>query len=389
VIVAVTITALGLCLVAAITQLFGYRLSGTVTLPVLAVYTLITVLTLPVFILSTLIAYGGLELLKQRTLLYGRDELLAAIIIGSAIPVGVLLVLGGVLAEPLRAVLFIGSILPGLAAFNYHQLDAAYRKWDLLTSVGLFVGLITLGSLLIAPDFSRTIGTLTPPTLFAETADIARWRGATVPAETAPILLDRPGTVGILGLALVASEGFRRRYDVRIGVIAVGLLAIYALASVWLLVLYVLLFAVTYVALLVAHRNTILYGRVLIGLATAFSLLAAVPLVVALPAVDGLSAYFVAIFAGINAYNMHATAPAYRIVIPPVQLAAFLTLVGIARQFIEPLPQGVPQQFGGPEIVVSAIVVCLCLGFAEYYVVSQPSETAVYDSSIISGGGNA
>jgi hypothetical protein len=369
--------------------LFGYRLSGTITIPVLAVYTLTNVVTLPVFVLSTIIASLGLELLKRRTLLYGRDELLAAIIIGSVIPIGLLIVLKSSLGDPLRAVLFLGSILPGLAAFNYHQLKPQYRKWDLITSVALFVGLVAIGYLLVAPDFRSLLGVHTPPILFSEAADVARWRGAAVADPGELILIDRPSTVGVLGLAMVATEALRRRYAIRIGVIAVGLLAIYALASVWLLAVYLALFAVTYAVLQEVHRSTILYGRVLIGLSTAFSLIVALPFVIQLPITHGLSAYFVAIFAGVNAYNMHATAPAYRVLIPPLQFATFLTLLGITRAFVDPLSAGLPQQFGPSQIVVGAVVVVVCVGFAEYYTVSPPSEEAVYDSSIISGGGEA
>lgn len=388
-IVAALITAAGLFSVATITQIFGYRLMGTITIPVLAVYALKNVLVLPIFAFSTVIAYVGLNLLKERTLMYGRDELLAAILIGSAIPFALLLAFGSVFTEALRAILFVGSILPGLAAFNYHQLKPQYRKWDFTTAVALFLVLFVIGVLLVSPALRPVLGTLTPPTLYSETADIARWRGAVVVEVIQPMILDRPTTIGILGLALAASEGLRRRYDVRIGVVAVGLLAVYVLWSVWLLVLYVLLFAVTFAVVQAVHRNTILYGRVLIGLSAGCSLLVALPFVVALPIEHGLAAYFVAIFAGINAYSMHATAPAYRILIPPLQFAAFLVLVGIARVFTEPLARGAPQQFGVVEVVGGIVVVALCSAFAEWYTVSRPSEDAVYDASILSGRGDA
>ena len=388
-IVAASITALGFFAVATITQIYGYRLSGTITVPVLTVYALKNALIVPIFAFSTILSYVGLKVLKDRTLLYGRDELLAAIVIGSGVPLGLLLALGTVLSDSLRAVLFIGSILPGLAAFNYHQLKPVYRKWDFATTTALFAVLIALGALLVSPDLKPLLGTVTPPTLYSETADIAHWRGAVVAEPIQPMILDRPSTVGILGLALVASEALRRRYDVRIGVVAVGLLALYALSSVWLIALYVVLFAVMYVAVEAVHRNTILYGRVLIGLSAAISLLAALPLVVALPVENGLSAYFVAIFAGINAYSMHVTAPRYRILIPPLQTAAFLVLLGLARAVTDPFPRGFPQELSVTEVVVGAVVVVACVGFAELYTVERPSDEAVYRESILSGGGKA
>ena len=59
--VAVAITALGFLLVGLTTQLFGYRLGGTIAIPVLAVYTLKNVFMLPIFVLSTVLAYLGLS----------------------------------------------------------------------------------------------------------------------------------------------------------------------------------------------------------------------------------------------------------------------------------------------------------------------------------------
>lgn len=387
-IVATTVTAIGLFAVATVTQIFGYRLMGTITIPVLAIYTLKNVIVLPIFAFSTVLAYVGLKLLKERTLIYGRDELLAAILIGSAIPLLLLLALGSVLTEALRALLFVGSILPGLAAFNLHQLKPQYRKWDFATTVVLFLVLFVIGALLVSPTLRPVLGTLTPPLLYSETADIALWRDAVVVEPIQPMILDRPTAIGILGLALVASEGIRRRYDVRTGVIAVGLLAIYVLWSTRLIVLYLLLFVITFAAVQAIHENTILYGRVLIGLSSGFSLLAALPLIQVFPIEFGLATYFVAIFAGINAYNMHATAPAYRILVPPLQLATFLALVAIARVFTEPRTGGALQQFGVVEVILGTIVAVLCIAFAELYTVPRPSEHAVYDASILSGKGD-
>jgi hypothetical protein len=51
-IVAVTVTALGVFAVGLSTQLFGYRTSGTIVIPVLAVYTLKNAIVLPIFLLS-------------------------------------------------------------------------------------------------------------------------------------------------------------------------------------------------------------------------------------------------------------------------------------------------------------------------------------------------
>lgn len=387
--VAAGITAVGLFAVAATTQIFGYRLSGTITIPVLAVYTLKNVATLPVFVLSALIAYFGLDLLKKKTLIYGRDELLAAIFVGSAIPLGLLLLLSTVIPERTEAVLFIGSILPGLAAFNFHQLKPQYRKGDVVASVLLFSALVALGALFVSPGLRPFVGSVAPPILYSQTADVAQWSNAVVAEQLQPLILSRPLLVGIFACALVASELIRRRYDVRIGVVAVGLLAVYALASVWLVLLYVVLFGLTYLAVRAIHRSTMLYGRVLIGLSAGIGLIFAVPIATQIPVVRGLSAYFVAILAGINAYSAHVTAPKYRVLIPPLQLAAFLPMLGAVRLVGDVLPQGIPQQLGPGEVLIGLVVVAACVGFAELYTVHRPSHEDVYRASILSGGEDA
>ncbi len=385
-IVAAAVTALGLLLVGTITQLYGYRLGGTIGIPVLAVYTLKNVFMLPIFILSTALAYLGLYVAKHRTLVYGRDELLVAMAVGSGVPVVIFLTLGSLIPESLRSVVFIGSILPGLAAFNYHQVKPEYRWRDALTATGLFAGLFGLGWLLITPDLAPVLGTLTPPALYTETTDVARYRGAALATDLEPTILARQTAVAIFLVGLVVSERVRDRYGVRIGLISVALLAVYALASAWLLVLYLLALVVAYAFLWTVHYVTMLYGRVLISITTAFTLVAVLPLAVTLPVTRGLSAYFVAILAGINAYNWHTSAPLQRRLFLPLQVGTFTALLLVARATGRVLPRGVPQELGLPQVLVGLVVVGVCLGYAEYRTVDRPSTAAVFDASILSGG---
>jgi len=149
--VATLLAVVGLLGVAVTTQFTGYRLGGSITVPVLAVYTLKNVLMLPVFVLSTIAAYIGLWYLRQRTLIYGRDEFLAALIIGTSVPLVVIL---GLIQVGFDAdiIVLIGSILPGLAAYNYHSVKPEFRRNDLLATVGLFTGLIVLGLGLVSPE---------------------------------------------------------------------------------------------------------------------------------------------------------------------------------------------------------------------------------------------
>ncbi len=384
--VAAGITAFGLLLVGIISQLFGYRLGGTIAIPVLAVYTLKNAWMLPIFVLSTILAYLGLRIVKQRTLLYGRDELLVAMGIGSGVPLLLLVGFGSLFPESLRSVVFIGSILPGLAAYNYHQLKPEYRTYDLLTATGLYVGLVACGWLLITPELATTLGEVTPPALYTTTTDVAVYKNAALQTELEPTILARPVAVGLFVLGLFVSERVRGRYGLRMGLIALPLLAIYALASKWLVLLYVVMLGLSFGFLSLVHYVTLLYGRVLISTTTAFALIAAIPITLLLPITRGLSAYFVAILAGIGAYNWHTAPGPKRRLFIPLQLGTFAVMLPLARATGRILPRGFPQQFAVPQLAASVLVAVVCLAIVEYYTVYQPSHDDVFESSILSGG---
>ena len=388
-IVAVAVTTLGVFCVALITQLFGYRTGGTIVIPVLAVYTLKNVLMLPIFLFSTVIAYLGLSIAKQRTLIYGRDELLLAMALGSGIPLIILIVLGAFISEALRTVVFIGSILPGLAAYNYHQVKPEFRTRDLLTTSLLFIGLILLGWVLITPGLSRSIGTLAPPVLYTTTADVAVFKSASVSVELRPGILSRPVAVTLFLIGILLSERIRGRYGVRTGLMAMALLAIYALVNAWLIGLYLLVIVVAYAGLKTVHYGTLLYGRVLIAVSVVTALLVVIPLVLALPIQRGLSAYFVAILAGVNAYSWHVTAPRKRVLFFPLQIGAFLILLMVTQvgQLIEPTVA--PALFGLPGFLACAVVVVVCAAFVEWRTVDLPDQERIFEASILSGGGDA
>lgn len=384
--VAAGITAFGLLLVGIISQLFGYRLGGTIAIPVLAVYTLKNAWMLPIFVLSTILAYLGLRIVKQRTLLYGRDELLVAMGIGSGVPLLLLVGFGSLFPESLRSVVFIGSILPGLAAYNYHQLKPEYRTYDLLTATGLYVGLVACGWLLITPELATTLGEVTPPALYTTTTDVAVYKNAALQTELEPTILARPVAVGLFVLGLFVSERVRGRYGLRMGLIALPLLAIYALASKWLVLLYVVMLGLSFGFLSLVHYVTLLYGRVLISTTTAFALIAAIPITLLLPITRGLSAYFVAILAGIGAYNWHTAPGPKRRLFVPLQLGTFAVMLPLARATGRILPRGFPQQLAFPQLAASVLVAVVCLAIVEYYTVYQPSHDDVFESSILSGG---
>lgn len=383
---ATALGVLGFVAVAATTQWFGYRLWGTITVPVLAVYTLKNVVMLPVFVLSAAAAYAGLAVLKRRTLIYGRDELVAAILVGSLVPVGVLFVLSAGAGFEMRTIVFVGSILPGLAAYNVHQLKPEYRNQDLLATVGLLAVLLALGWVLITRDIAATYGSLTPPVLFAETADVARFKGATVATPPEPPVLPRTVVVGVLAVGLFVAEALRSRFDVRVGVITAALLALFALANAWFVALYAVVYAVAFGAMELLNWATLRYGRVLLGVGSAGALLVAVPVTLAMPIDRGLSAFFTAILAGVSAYNAHATAPRENRLVLPLQVAVFVpTLLGV-RLLATPTPRGVPQALTPAVWIGAAVLVGIALLYARRHTVRQPDDEVVLAGSVLSEG---
>ena len=383
--VATIVSVLGLFGVAVITQFAGYRLGGTITVPVLAVYTLKNSLMLPVFVLSTIAAYLGLWYFRQRTLIYGRDELIVAILIGTSVPLTTFLILVQ-FGVDVGVILFIGSILPGLAAYNYHRIKPEFRRNDLLSGIGLLTMLVLLGWVLVTPGLAERFGSLTPPVLFAQTADVATFKRATVDITTEPIIIRREVAAGLFAGGLVLAERLRSRFGVRVGVITAVLVAIYAIASYWLVVMYVLLLGVAFGVIQAANYATLRYGRVLLGLTIAVTHLLAIPLTLWLPTSRGLSAFFVAILAGVTAYNAHATAPYERRLVLPLQAVVFVPTVLIARLFGSPGPQGIPQALTPSVLLVAGLVMAVSLGIARWYTVDKPDEDEVLSASVLSGG---
>lgn len=381
--VATLLAVVGLLGVAVTTQFTGYRLGGTITVPVLAVYTLKNALMLPVFVISTIAAYIGLWYFRQRTLIYGRDELLVAFVIGTSVPLVTLLGLIQVGFDP-DLIVLIGSILPGLAAYNFHSIKPEFRRNDLLATVGLFTVLSVIGLVVVSPENAARFGTVTPPVLFAETADVAVYNNAVVDITTGAVVISREVVAGLFILGLIVSERIRSHFGVRVGIITAVLLAVYALMNYWLIVMYLILFVLIFGFVQALNYATLRYGRVLLGTTTAFGLLVAVPLTLSLPINRGLSAFFVAFLAGLTAYNAHVTGSFDRRLVLPLQAVVFVPALLVARLFATPEPLGIPQELTLPVILIGVFVVLVGLGIGRWYAVDQPDESEVLSASVLS-----
>ncbi len=393
--VAIILAVIGILSVISITQVLGYRLGGVIVVPIMAVYTLKNFVMLPVFVVSALTAYVGLNYVKRKTMIYGRTELVASILIGSVLPVIGLFFIRSSGVE-FQNIFFIGSVLPGLAAYNYQHIKPQYRLKDLLTAVGLFLALLGIGWALISPDLSRSIGYLTPPILFSQTSDIAILRGAAVDLPPVPTIMDRMSTIAVFTVSLVLSEIVRAKYGIRIGIVSMGMLAIFALANKWFVLIYLVNLLVAYFAIDRVQNATLLYGRNLIGLGVLASLALTLPEVLMLPIVRG-STFFIGIIAGLNGYNLHVTPPAERKVFLPLQLSIFVPTLVFARviggslhgwsffggsHFGGNFPSGLLLELGAFELLLATLLTLAAMAFIKRNWVPVPEEKTVLNASL-------
>lgn len=387
-IIASFLSALGFLLTAAVTQTKGLRLGGSILVPTLVVYALKDFTTLPVFLVSTAIAYSILWQAKEKTLVYGREEFLVALAGGSLVPIVGYFVLLRVYPTFLEVnpLVFIGSILPGLAAYNVAQTKQEYRRQDLRYTAGLIVGLIILGALLINPWTAQRIGDATPLVLFARTSDIAVLTGSVVEGSLAPNVEIRTTIVLFLIVGMILSELVRREFGIRIGIISMALIALFSLVSRWLLVLFALSFVVSLVAIWVVHHTTLLYGRILISIGCGIGTLAALGFATQLPIIRGFSALFVGVIAGVDAYAVHVTPPLERRQQPFLAVAVFLGMVLLLRVFIEPFEFGVLQEFATLHVLIGGAVILVCLAIAYRLRIPKPDDDDILSASVLSGG---
>ncbi|WP_247730978.1 poly-gamma-glutamate biosynthesis protein PgsC/CapC [Halovivax limisalsi] len=343
-IVALILAIIGLTMGIAVVQWYGLRLSGVLAVPLFAVYTLYDLLAIPVFVVAGVAAYIGVGILRRRTFCFGRQLLLAAMAIGAAVPLllyGVLSAIGLVSVE-LSSLTVMGSIMPGVAAYNFHQLDdRTDRIDDLIASVAAFVGLVALGAALINISFAPHLGRIVPPFLFTPEADVAALRRATIAdieagLETPPTVLFAAFAVGI-----AATEGAYHRYGVRLaGIIAMPLLALFSLQSAMVVPLYVAGTAIVYATITTIHRRTLLYGRVLLGLSIVVGLLSILPVAIVAPLAPGIHLFFTGVLTGIGAYNLHRVPSAHRPASVALSTALFVSVLGWLRFFVQPSPDG-------------------------------------------------
>lgn len=377
--IATTVMLLGLIIGTGAAQLASLRLGGVIVVPLVSVYLLRSFATFPVFVASVAAAYLSLRTIKNRVLLYGRPLFVASVLIGAAVPVLVFSVFTVAVGidTGLSRIEFIGSILPGIAAYNYHRVDRDKRILDMVWSfaVVLFLTVVGIG-LVILVGLSPLASSL-PPVLLGPSSDIAVAFGLTVERASLSIVASDALAAGLLAFGLTLSEALRSRYGLRVGgVIVVPLIALIAFQNGWMLPLWVATTALAYAAVQVVHWWTLLYGRVLLALGVIVGLLGTVSAVTIVPVKYGLLPFFVGILAGVSAYNLHVVPPAERRANVIVTGGVLVVVAAVARLFVIPSDTGLLQHVSTADLTIGAV--CCLPAVYELYRLERirPTESA-------------
>lgn len=389
--IAASVLIVGLVAVILVSERYGLRFGGVVVVPLLAMYVLFDYRALPLFAVSSAVAYAGLEAIDRRAVLYGRRLLIAALLLGSLVPVATFLVAEFVLGEafPLGNVAYLGSILPGIAAYNLRRLERDEQVADVVGSLSLVVGLV-----LLAATFVVTRSAVSEPGTFgamlATAEGLVLGDASLVVVEPTPVL-PRAGTVGLFVLGLVVNEWVRYRYGLRLaGLIAIPLVAVFTLADVRLLALFVGVVGVGAAFIRMIHRSTLLYGRnLLAGTCLAGVVLAAMATPF-LPASAGLRPLVVGVLGGITAYNTHVLAPQERVRSLLLNVGTFAAVFTVANTAAFLLGREWFHPLGGSSLVFGLaallVTVSLLLKF-EAERPKQPIEMVANGGTVVPDGG--
>ncbi|NIC01011.1 poly-gamma-glutamate biosynthesis protein PgsC/CapC [Halobacterium sp. R2-5] len=337
-IVAAIIVVVGLSMSLAAVQLADLRLSGVLVIPLVALYTLYSFETLPLFIASTALAYAAISVVKRRTLLFRRKLLLTGMVAGAAASVSLASVLT-LFDNPLQhgyGVVFVGSILPGIAAYNYHRLDGSKVVEDIAFSGAALVGLLGLGFGLVTPTTAATLGQLTPTVLFSPVSDVAVISDAVVFHAVEGTVFPRGVALLVILLGFTVAEAVHHRWNVRLsGTVTLPLLALFSVDFPMMVLFFAASFAAVFGAVALVNWSTLLYGRVLLTVAVLLGTVLAVPVgfIVSTP---GFIVLFTGMFGGIAAYNLHRVAPIERLTAIQLSSGLFASLFVVSWLALTP-----------------------------------------------------
>jgi len=321
----------GICGVALLSQRSGYRLGGVMVIPLLAVYTLREPFSPVVFAAATVAAWGALWALREYTLSHGRRVFLVAVLVGAVASVGAAVGLAWLF--PARFSYFsaeiVASVFPGIAAYNLMRVESERRRADILAIVVGFLLLLALGAATLR--WSASVDLPMPAFLRLPSTDALALLGVAPRGVHTPHLVGGWLTTGILAADVVLYELFRSRYDVRLaGIVLVPLLAVFSVRYAGVVAVYVVGASLAFFAISYVHWVTLLYGRNLlaVGMVCGLCYTLAVGALVG-PAAPGVHLFFIGLFVGIGAYNLHRTAPRNRGTTIRLSAGLFVAFYGV------------------------------------------------------------
>ncbi|GAB7012277.1 poly-gamma-glutamate biosynthesis protein PgsC/CapC [Halolamina salina] len=351
----------GLGIVAFLSQAYGYRLGGVMVVPLLVIYTLREPLSPVIFVSGTAAAWCALWALREYTLNYGRRLFLAAVGVGAIATVAVGFVVSQLLPArlPFENAEVIASIFPGVTAYNLMRLAPENRRADLLAMAGCYAGLVAVGALSLV--ILARVGSPTPPVLALPTSDFVDWIGIDSRGTAHPPVTPNWLSVSLLLVDVAIYEGFRKRYDHRLaGIIIVPLLAVFSVRYGPAIAVYVIGATAVFFLLSYVHWVTLLYGRVLLALSLALGVLYVLVIGVLRPvSAPGITLFFVGLFVGIGAYNLHRVTPANRRAHIRISAALFAMFYATIYVLVDVPPSGLISDHPVPYALVGIVVVGL------------------------------
>lgn len=352
---------LGICLTAVVSQSSGYRLGGVMVVPLLVVYTFHELVSPLVFAVATAAAWGALWALREHTLNHGRRVFLVGIVVGALVSVvtavALSLFVSGVTYYDAEIV---GSIFPGVAAYNLMRLGPHDRRADLLGMGAVYVLLSGLG--LVAVYALAAFEPNVPPVLLLPTSEAVSWLGLAPVGDPTPHVIPQWLAVSILVVDVLAYEGVRARYDLRLaGVILVPLLAVFSVRFADTVLVYALGATAVFFVVSLVHWASLLYGRNLLAVGLVTGLVYAAAIGVTQPVqAPGITLFFVGLFTGIGAYNLHRVAPKNRAASIRLSAALFVVFYAVLLTFVD-VPASGLDPLGVGYATLAAILVVLAV----------------------------
>jgi len=325
VLAATVIMVVGICVTAAVSQSSGYRFGGVMVVPLLVVYTFREPVSPVVFAVATAAAWGALWALREYTLNHGRRVFLVGVVAGALVSVVAAVALSAVVpGVAYYDAEIVGSIFPGVAAYNLMRLDPGDRRADLLGMTATYLALVAVG---VAAVYALSVThPCVPPILLLPTSGVVSCLGLAPVGDPTPYVVPQWLTVAVLLADVAVYELVRARYDLRLaGVILVPLLAVFTARYADTVVLYAVGATAVFFLVSVVHWSSLLYGRNLLAVALVTGLAYATAVGALQPAAPGVTLFFIGLFTGIGAYNLHRVAPKNRG--PSIRLSAALFVV--------------------------------------------------------------